>query len=91
MPKSAVPAAGEAIPTSCHDLISDLEGAIAVSRGLADAICQLSETAEHSQRCVGAIHAVSWPLLDELKAAKDTVMALYELYFENQKAGKTGI
>jgi hypothetical protein len=90
MPKSAVPAGGEAMPARCHDLISDLEGAIAVSRGLADAICQLSEIGEHRLRCVGAIHAISWPLLDELKAAKDTVVALYELYFENQKSGKTG-
>jgi hypothetical protein len=29
-------------------------------------------------------------LLDELKAARDTVMALYELHFKEKKADKTG-
>jgi hypothetical protein len=58
MPNTAVPAAGEAMPASHYDLISNLEGAIAVSRGLADAISQLSEIDEHSQRRLGAVHAV---------------------------------
>jgi hypothetical protein len=91
MPNTTVPAAGEAIPASAHDLISNLEGAIAVARGLADAISQLSELDEHSQRRLGAIHSVSWPLLDELKAARETVMALYDRDFEDQKIAKTGI
>jgi hypothetical protein len=87
---NTLPAAGEAMPPSRHDLISDLEGAIAVARGLADAISQLSEIDEHSQRRLGAIHAVSWPLLDELKAARVTVMALYEFHFEDEKVDKSG-
>jgi hypothetical protein len=91
MPNTAVPAGGEAMPASRHDLISNLDGAIAVARGLADAISQLSEIDEHSQRRLGAIHAVSWPLLDELKAARDTVMALYAQHFEDKTADKTDI
>ncbi len=87
MPNSAVPAAGEAMPASRHDLVSNLEGAIAVLSGLNDAISQLSERDDHSQRRLGAIHAVSWPLLVELKAARDTVMALYDLHLEDEGAG----
>jgi hypothetical protein len=70
-------------------LRSHLEAALVVSRGLVDAICQLSETDEHSQRRLGAVHAVSGPLLDELRAAGNAVMGLYALHFEDERAGKT--
>ncbi|CAN7694026.1 hypothetical protein LJR030_003679 [Rhizobium sp. LjRoot30] len=70
-----------------HDVISDLEGIVAISRGLGDAIFELATTKTNPERRLTAIVAIATTLEHQLSAGRDSIMELYDLYFAEKKEG----
>lgn len=68
-----------------YTLLSDLEGAIAVARGITEAVEELSSMKKNPERRLSGINAITGGLSDQLADARVAVMELYDLYFADKK------
>ena len=79
------PSEPENEPRDRYTLLSDLEGAIAVSRGLSEAIAELSSMKKNPERRLSGINAIIGGLEDQLADARAATMELYDFYFADKK------
>jgi hypothetical protein len=70
-----------------YDLLSDLEGALALISGFAEAIDELSGMKNDPARRLSGICAIASPVHDEIERAKQVCRDLYELHFAEKSTG----
>lgn len=64
-----------------YDLLSELEGALAILSGLVKAIDEISNTKSNPARRLSAICAICSPVYDEVERAEQACRDLHELHF----------
>lgn len=70
-----------------YDLLSNLEGALALISGFAEAIDELSGMKNDPARRLSGICAIASPVHDEIERAKQVCRDLYELHFAEKSTG----